>query len=254
MRSNNVSAKSKHDGSWSPAPSTFVFPANRIDVWRVRLDETVNSETETTILSPDEIDRANRFHFERDRNRFSRCRSALRQLIASYLSIASADIRFDYLASGKPQLAGDQNPRGLQFNVSHSAEMALIAVGSEHRIGIDIERIRTDVDTIALAARCFSQRERDGLRELPLPLRTSGFYACWTRKEAFLKATGDGLSFPLENFSVTTDPEFEPAIEEIRGDAELGKQWLLMDLVVDGYRAALAVDHTCPCLETYAWN
>jgi 4'-phosphopantetheinyl transferase len=110
------------------------------------------------------------------------------------------------------------------------------------------------VDTIALAQRFFSQRERDGLRALPLALRTSGFYACWTRKEAFLKATGDGLSFPLDNFSVSTDPEFEPALEEIRGDAEVGKQWWLVDLFVSGYRAAVAVDHTCPRLETYTWN
>jgi len=247
--------KQGHDGSWSQAPSTPTFPTSRVDVWRVRLDEPAKARSEVSVLSPDEILRASRFHFEKDRIYFTRCRSALRSLLAGYLAIPATEIRFEYLTSGKPQLAAEQNPRTLQFNVSHSANMALIAVGSERRLGVDIEKIRSEVDTASLAERFFSLRERAGLQALPDHLRVPGFFACWTRKEAFLKATGDGLSFPLVDFSVTTHPDLDPALEEIRGNTEVSKQWFLADLsIVDGYRATAAFDHACSQLETYAWN
>jgi 4'-phosphopantetheinyl transferase len=230
-------------------------PTGRVDVWSVRLDEPAKAGSAAAVLSPDEIARASRFHFEKDRIHFTQCRSALRGLLADYLAIPAAEIRFEYLASGKPQLAAEQNPSGLQFNVSHSANMALIAVGSEHRLGIDIEKIRGDVDTAALAERFFSLRERTGLQALPEHLRVPGFFACWTRKEAFLKATGEGLSFPLEDFSVTTHPELDPVLEEIKGSADEGKQWFLADLsVVEGFRAAVAGERSPYRLETYAWN
>jgi 4'-phosphopantetheinyl transferase len=230
-------------------------PTGRVDVWTVRLDEPARVGSEAVVLSPDEIVRASRFHFEKDRIHFTQCRSALRGLLAGYLAIPAAEIRFEYLTSGKPQLAPEQNPRALQFNVSHSANMALIAVGREHRLGVDIEKIRDDVDTTALAERFFSLRERAGLQALPDHLRVPGFFACWTRKEAFLKATGEGLSFPLADFSVTTHPDLDPELEEIKGSAEEGKQWFLADLgVVDGFRATVACERSPYRVETHAWN
>ncbi len=244
--------KQGHDGSWSQAPSTLAFPTSRVDVWMVSLDEPATAGSEGSILSPDEIVRASRFHFEKDRIHFTRCRSALRGLLAGYLVIPAAEIRFEYLTSGKPQLAAEQNPHALQFNVSHSANMAVIAVGSEHRLGVDIEKIRGDIDASSLAERFFSLRERAGLQALSDDLRVPGFFACWTRKEAFLKATGDGLSFPLADFSVTTHLDLDPALEEIRGNTEVRKQWFLADLrVVDGYRATVAVEGAFSRLETY---
>ncbi len=232
-----------------------VVPTGGVDVWSVRLDEPAKAGSEAVVLSPDEIARASRFHFEKDRIHFTRCRSALRGVLAGCLAIPAAEIRFEYLASGKPQLAVEQNPSALQFNVSHSANMALIAVGSEHRLGVDIEKIRSDVDTATLAERFFSLRERAGLQALPDHLRVPGFFACWTRKEAFLKATGEGLSFPLEDFSVTTHPDLDPEIEEIKGSTAEGKQWFLSDLsVVEGFRATVARERSPYRLETYAWN
>jgi len=240
---------------WSQAPSTPAFPIGRVDVWRVRLDEPATAGAEGGVLSSDEIARAGRFHFERDRIYFTQCRSALRALLAGYLAIPATEIRFEYLTNGKPRLRAEQNPRALQFNVSHSANMAVIAVGSEHRLGVDIEKIRGDVDTASLAERFFSLRERAELQALPDHLRVPGFFACWTRKEAFLKATGDGLSFPLADFSVTTHPDLEPELEEINGNTEAGKLWFLADLsVVDGYRATVALDRRYSRLETYSWN
>ncbi len=248
-------AKRRPDTLWSQAHSTPAFPIGRVHVWRVRLDESAPVGVEGSALSPDEIARAGRFHFEKDRKHFTQCRSALRALLAGYLAIPATEIRFEYLTSGKPRLAAEQNPRELQFNVSHSANMALIAVSSEDRLGVDIEKIRGEVDTTSLADRFFSLRERAGLQALPEHLRVPGFFACWTRKEAFLKATGEGLSFPLADFSVTTHPDLDPELEEINGNTEAGKLWFLADLsVVDGYRATVALDRCHSRLETYAWN
>ncbi|MGA2965469.1 MAG: 4'-phosphopantetheinyl transferase superfamily protein [Terriglobales bacterium] len=237
------------------APSSSAFPVGRVDVWRVRLDEPAMAGLDASILSPDEKARASRFHFEKDGMHFTRCRSALRELLGGYLEIGAAEVRFEYSASGKPRLGAGHNPRALQFNVSHSANMALIAVGSEHRLGVDIERIRSDANTDALAERFFSLRERAGLRALPDGLRVPGFFACWTRKEAFIKATGDGLSFPLADFSVSTHPETDPAVEEIRGDTEAAKEWFVADLAVAaGFRAAVVVEQPSMRVETHAWN
>jgi len=247
--------KQRPDTLWSQAPSAPAFPTGHVDVWRVRLDEPATAGAEGTVLSSDEIARAGRFHFEKDRIHFTQCRSALRALLAGYLAIPATEIRFEYLTNGKPRLRAEQNPHTLQFNVSHSANMAVIAVGSEHRLGVDIEKIRADVDTTSLAERFFSLRERAGLQALPDHLRVPGFFACWTRKEAFLKATGDGLSFPLADFSVTTHPDLDPELEEINGNAEAGKLWFLADLsLADGYRATVALDRRHSRLETYAWN
>jgi len=203
-------------------------------------------------LSPDELSRAKRFHFEKERFNFVRCRSALRSLLSRYLGIAPKDLCFEYQRGGKPELAAQQNPRGLQFSVSHSSRMALIAVSAGHRIGVDIEKESADVDVIALAEHCFSTGELAALRALPDQLRQVAFFACWTRKEAFLKAIGEGLSFPLAEFSVTINPDLAPALEEIRGDREAGNQWFLADLsVASGYRAAVAVESSYSRLETY---
>jgi len=248
-------ASSQHQASLLRLASPPTLSTGRVDVWSVHLDERAKANSETGVLSPDEITRAGRFHFEKDRLHFIRCRSALRFLLAYYLKIPADEIRFEYLTGGKPQLVLRQNPGALQFNVSHSAGMALIAVSSDHRLGVDVERIREDVDTAALAERFFSVRERAGLRALPAQLHVLGFFACWTRKEAFLKATGDGLAFPLADFSVTTHPDSDPKLEEIKGNRETGDRWFLADVDVGNvYRAAVAVESTACRLETYTWN
>jgi 4'-phosphopantetheinyl transferase len=239
--------------SWPRVTAPLSFPAERVSIWRVDLGAPTTEDRGTKILSADEITRANRFHFERDRLHFVRCRSALRRLIGEYLEIPAADVRFKYLANGKPEVEANQNPGALQFNVSHSGELALIAFCAGRQIGIDIEKIRQDVDTASLAERFFSMRERESLKSLPEQLRVLGFFACWTRKEAFLKSTGEGLSFPLSDFSVTTHPHGDAALEEIKGSAEAGQKWFLADLAVaDEYRAALATEHPSVLLETFS--
>lgn len=241
--------------AWRQATSPLSLPpAGRVVVWRVRLDSAEARNPADGPLSADEIARANRFHFEKDRGQFVCCRSVLRKLLGEYLDISPAEVRLKYLASGKPQLEEEQNPHELQFNVAHSGDLALIAVGSGHRLGIDVEKIRGDVDTRSLAERFFSLREREGLRALPEPERVSGFFACWSRKEAFLKATGEGLSFPLSKFSVSVHPNCDPEIEEINGSEQEGTRWFLADLPAGTqYRAALVADLPHVSIETWAF-
>jgi 4'-phosphopantetheinyl transferase len=243
------------DAEWPLAATPLSFPTERVDIWKVHLDGPLLKDSETGVLSPDEIARANRFHFEKDRVHSVRCRAALRQLLGKYLGIPAPEIQFKYLTNGKPQLEADLNPRALQFNVSHSADLAAIAIGSEHRLGIDVEKIRSDVDTLSLSKRFFSLRERAELQALPEHLRVSAFFACWTRKEAFLKATGDGLSFPLENFSVSVQPDSNERLEEVNEDTKVGEQWFLADLRIgDGYRAAIAIECPRTRLHTYSFS
>lgn len=238
--------------TWPVRLPSSDLSSDRVDVWRAQLDEPLSTVPASSILSSDELARASRFHFEKDRLHFVQCRSALRFLLSGYLGIPAAEIRFEYQPSGKPEVAAQQNPRQLRFNVSHSAGVALIAVGDDHRIGIDIEKIRAEVDITALAERFFSVHERTGLRALPGHFRAAAFFACWTRKESFLKATGEGLSFPLTDFSVTTHPDFDPTLEEIRGNTEARKQWFLADLsVADGYRATVTVEGAFSHIATY---
>ena len=221
--------------------------AVRVDVWRVALDVASRARS---VLSPDELARADRFHFERDKLRFIRCRSALRALLSDHLAIPADAIRFEYSANGKPRIAVAQNSSCLTFNVSHSADVALIAIGNTQHLGVDIERIRFDLDVSALAERFFSLQERAELRALPNDLSVSGFFAGWTRKEAFIKATGNGLSFPLANFSVSVHPAIKPQLKEIQGDADVARRWCLVDIkAATGYRAALAVESEYSAVE-----
>jgi 4'-phosphopantetheinyl transferase len=223
--------------------------AGHVDVWRLSLDAaqlpgelSLLLEEQGQALSPDELARASRFHFDRDRVRYARCRTALRLLLARYLNVAPPQIRFTYTPAGKPEVAPDQNSRQLRFNVSHSHDMALIAVGVQDDLGVDIEKIRPGVKAAELSERFFSRSERAALHSLPEAMRASAFYSCWARKEAFLKAIGQGLGFPLEDFSVSVHPEGQPRIEEVKGDPDAQHQWSLVDLDADPqFRSAVAI-------------
>jgi len=243
---------------WREGPQKPALPSERIDVWRLALDDSqldklsATLARERTVLAPDELARAARFHFEKDRIRFSRCRAALRALLSRYLGLSPGDIRFTYSPSGKPEVSADQNPHSVRFNVSHSESIALIAIGRCDNLGVDIEKVRRDVRAEELSERFFSTRERASLRALPARLRVVAFYSCWARKEAFLKAIGEGLGFPLSDFSVSVHPDVEPRIEEIRGDATVGKRWSLVDLsAADSFRSALVIERPSTSVATF---
>jgi 4'-phosphopantetheinyl transferase len=185
----------------------IALPANdEIHVWSARLDDPAaerNDFGET--LTTDERDRAARFHFEKHRRRYIAGRTALRCLIGSYLQVKAAEIRFDYAGQGKPILAWPKFA-GLEFNVSHSGNLALFAFAFGAPIGVDVEVIRPFPNLNDVARRFFSALEYDMLQQAAPELRLEAFFNCWTRKEAYIKAEGQGLSIPLDSFTVSVAP------------------------------------------------
>lgn len=186
-----------------------------IDAWVVALDDAA-ATISTDVLSADEIARAERFVFDRDRRRFIVCRGALRHVLSGYTGIAPEALVFAYGRNGKPALEGTENR--VAFNVSHAEERAVIAVSGAADLGVDIECTMRTVDFEGLADRFFSRVESAELRSLAASERRQAFYNCWTRKEAYIKATGDGLACPLQSFAVTLQAAAPAAFRWIEGD------------------------------------
>jgi 4'-phosphopantetheinyl transferase len=193
--------------SWEPNTEMFELGESEIHVWRAQLDcqEAVLHRFEST-LNADEQARANRFHFEKDRNHFVAARGILRDLLGKYQRRAPADLQFDYGPQGKPSLRGEPQENSVQFNVSHSHGLALLAFARGHDVGIDVELIRPEFAVDEIADRYFSEEEARELRGLPPSLRAEAFFLCWTRKEAYIKARGEGLQIPLTSFHVSLTP------------------------------------------------
>jgi 4'-phosphopantetheinyl transferase len=208
----------------------------------VCLDSAELSERDwRDILAPDEIARASRFYFEDDRRRFVKYRVALRILLGGYLEIQPAEIRYQYENNGKPEIALPHDSRSLRFSVSNSGGLALIAVGSGSAIGVDIEKVRPHPDFLDIARRFFSAREVQAILALSENKRQEAFFACWTRKEAYLKATGIGLLHPLSEFSVSVDPDGPAELWEVKGDPDAVTHWSLESVRPGaGYMGALA--------------
>jgi 4'-phosphopantetheinyl transferase len=191
----------------STALGKLELSPDEVHVWRapLDLDPDTLSGLKTT-LAPDEISRAGRFVFPRDRHRFVAARGILRQLLAAYLVCSPRSLRFHYGQYGKPALHPGNPEVSLQFNLSHSQGLALYVFGINRAVGVDLELIRPDFGGEELAQHFFSPREQMDLHALPPDLIAKGFYNCWTRKEAYVKARGDGLQIPLDSFDVSLIP------------------------------------------------
>jgi 4'-phosphopantetheinyl transferase len=193
------------DLCWTAGPPTPGLKADEVHVRRISLDlgsDVLAARAET--LSHDEWTRAQRFVFATDRRRFVAARGALRAVLGRYTEQAPERLRFGYGTQGKPYLADAGN---LEFNLSHSAELAVLALARGRRVGVDLEYKRELQDLEALAQHTFAPGEWAALLSVPTESRHQRFFRCWTRKEAYLKARGDGLSFPLEAFEVSLDTE-----------------------------------------------
>lgn len=221
--------------TWLSSPKDFTLLPDEVHVWRFHLDRTqLELEYLTATLSSDELTRANRFYFPEHRQHFIAGRGILRQILGGYLGIAPERVKFDYEPRGKPVLAEDLQHSCLLFNLSHSQNLALCAVNYTRQIGVDLEFVRPMSDVEVLAQRFFLSREYDLMRSLPEDQKQKTFFRYWTCKEAYLKATGDGIS-QLEQIEIALTPT-EPA--------RLVKlpTWSLVELVPDNnYVAALAV-------------
>ena len=227
----------------------LLFPGE-IHVWSARLDSDGQLlERLTATLSADEMARANRFFFARDRRAFIVARGILRQLLANYLHRAPTDLQFAYHPRGKPFLFPPSQGTPLQFNVAHSHGLALLAFSLGSCLGVDVEYVRSDFASEEIAERYFAPREVAELRSLPLAQRLEGFYCGWTRKEAYIKALGDGLQIPLASFRVSLTPS-QPAVLE---SADSGR-WSLHSLSpAPNFAGALVAEGKDWRVRTWDW-
>jgi 4'-phosphopantetheinyl transferase len=240
---------------WGRFNGSYTLPEDEVHVWRITLDMAASDFAKLRqILSPDERERADRFHFEVDRWRAVIGRGCLRLLLSQILDLPANKLQFEYDEFGKPSLIPKQG-LPLQFNVSHSGDLILIAIAIGRAVGVDVERIRTDLDPDNIAAHFFSANECKILASLAGPVRYKAFFACWTRKEAYLKARGIGLSLPLDQFDVSFLPDQQPELLATRYDPAEARQWRLWALDVSSdYAAALATRSSTWKLKCWNWN
>ena len=221
----------------------LALPEDEVQLWRVDLEAIRSDEPRwQKLLSSDETKRASRFHFPRDRQRFVASRALLRTILAGYLTTDPGDLTFSYSKKEKPSLGPAHAERGVTFNVSHSGGIALYAFARRRDIGVDVEQVRRDFDIEGIARRFFSAHEQSQLFDLPVAERVDAFFRCWTRKEAYIKATGDGLSLPLTQFDVSIGAGNPDALVATRPDRSEAERWLLCEVSAGhGYLAALCV-------------
>lgn len=221
---------------WSVAPAKFTLAAGQVHVWLVRADDAALCMACCgNLLATAERDRAARFKFEKDRRLYTAAHAALRSILAGYLNVAPGDLEFEIGQRGKPRLVPTFSKDSLEFNLSHSSEVALIAVTRGREIGVDVEHIKKEFAFAEVAERYFTAREVSAIRALPEGLQRRAFYQCWTSKEAFLKAKGVGLSGELDEV-------------EIHGQGRVQVKstlpgWYLSELnPCDGYVGAVALE------------
>jgi 4'-phosphopantetheinyl transferase len=221
----------------------LTLPENEVILWRVDLDALgVDEPRWQRILSPDESARASRFRSPTDRQRFVAARAWLRIILASYLTTDPERLSFCYSKKEKPALGPAYVSSGITFNISHSAGVALLAFARGKEIGVDVEQLRHDFDLEAIARRFFSAHEQEQLSALPAENRFDAFFRCWTRKEAYMKATGEGLSLPLHQFDVSIAEKDLNALLSTRPDSSEAMLWSLREVPAgSSYVAALCV-------------
>lgn len=233
------------------APPATVEPeplgpgGDAVHVWSFRLDVTPKHlETLRSWLGDSERQRADRFRFQRHRDRFAAGRGQLREVLARYLGVEPSAVAFEYGPEGKPRLAGEGT---LRFNLSHSEDQALLAVARDREVGVDIEKIRPELECEAMASRFFSPAEATALKSLPVSVRPQAFFAIWTRKEAFIKAKGGGLAIPLADFDVSCELSGPVRLLRAAWDPLETERWTLRMLeTLPGFAAALAVGERPP--------
>jgi len=241
--------------TWYPPPQSLNPDRDEIHVWRASLDQTPSRiDSLLTVLSTDERERAGRFYFQRDRYHYIVARGVLRMILGRYLMIQPDRVRFCYSPYGKPALAGQQGGDSLRFNLSHSGGLVLYAVAWGRELGIDIESVREELADRGVAERFFSAPEIALLRTLPEDMWPRAFFNCWTRKEAYIKALGEGLSHPLHEFDVSLVPGEPAALLSTRRDPKEASCWSLCELEAGpDYAAALAVKGHDWRLKCWQW-
>ncbi len=221
-----------------PVPGAFDLDGRVVDVWPVRIDAASMTPAFEAVLSVEEKDRSVRFRFDHLRHSYVLAHGALRLLLSRYLNTSPKSIEFTFGQNGKPRLHGNSC---LRFNISHSGAIMACALTLGLEIGIDVEEIRSMQDLEGIARHTFCGGEVEDLMSLPPDQRESSFFRCWTRKEAYIKAVGEGLSARLDAFRVTLRPEDPARFLYVGNEERAAQQWTLHNLdLTPGYAGALA--------------
>ena len=221
---------------WQSAEDVSSLAGAEIDAWCIEARPLAGGD----YLAASELARAGRFRFEKDRDQFVTGRGLLRLLLSKYLETNPASINFTFGPGGKPA-AEQQDHQPVQFNLSHSGGMLLLVFTRLGQIGVDIEKIHDVPNFEHVITRFFSQAEQRGFDEINFEEKLPAFFTCWTRKEAFIKARGDGLSLPLDQFDVSILPSLPAELRYTAWDPSEVSRWSLVDIPVrPGYCAALA--------------
>lgn len=241
---------------WKPAPEQLLLAEDEVHVWRASLDcgaSTINLLSE--YLNPEEHERAKRFYFQDNRENFSVARGILRDVLSRYIHTPPTEINFSYNEYGKPFMAEEVGDRPLRFNLSHSCGLGLYAIVVNRDVGVDVEFVRNDLAYMEIVECFFSHKESKILRELPKEQQLIAFYNCWTRKEAFIKALGKGLSYPLDQFSVAAAPEKPVHLLDMEIKSVEGLRFSLVELFPgNSYIAAMAVEGRISTIHYWDWN
>jgi 4'-phosphopantetheinyl transferase len=232
--------------------SEFRLRSHEIHVWKLGPEPDANRTRYFSLLSREEQDKAQRFRFEHLTHSYVLDHGRLRQILAAYTHVAAEDLVFAASEYGKPRLATPAD--GLRFNLAHTNGLALIALCLDSEIGVDVEAVRPMEDWRDIAQSHFSPREHDALLRTPESDQQNAFFRCWTRKEAFLKANGFGLSKPLDAFSVSIAEEDFPVLLDCAWDAGEPGRWSLMSLPLEvPFAGALAVERGDWTISGFEW-
>lgn len=236
--------------------ATQVLSSGRVNVWFAMLDRPgMGVHRLARLLDPSERGKAESFRFERDRNRFVAAKAVLRTILGTCLGENPRRIAFLRGRYGKPVLPEEFGGGRVRFNMSHSHGAALVAVALGREVGVDLESVRPLDNPDDLSESAFSPAERDAIRSLPEGARLRAFFDCWTRKEAFIKAVGAGLSFPLKGFDVSIAPGAGPRAIVVRENPRDGVRWMLHSMDIHpAYAAALVAEGADWQLEFRHWN
>jgi 4'-phosphopantetheinyl transferase len=234
----------------------LVLAPSEVHIWFVRLHEmTQQVDSLCEILVPDEVARAAKFRFETGRNEYIVTRSFLRHILGCYTGFAPHRLQFRYSPRGKPALAAEWGGDQMAFNLSHSHGVAVYAVTKDRQVGVDLEYTDRSVEFDQIAERFFSPREASLFRRLPCDKKQEAFFSCWTRKEAYTKAKGEGLFLDLRSFDVTFAPSQPASLLSVAGDSTEAQRWSLADLSAPaGYAAALAIEGTASRIQQWLWS
>ncbi len=242
--------------NWQDPLQPPILANNQVHVWRANLDlPTAEINQLATLLSTDEIARANKFRFPEHKRRFIATRGILRQLLGNYLQISAKILKFEYSDRGKPRLAASISDSSLEFNVSHSQEYALYGFTHHNQIGVDLEYLRDMKDAAKIAERFFSPRESQLIASLNSEQQQRIFFKLWTAKEAYLKAIGTGLTGSLDGVDISLDQAGYPSLLAINGNVAAAASWSMHHCIpAINYVASVAIKTNIIKQQINFWN